>query len=209
MRLLCTLLILLLFSRAVAQGEAPDSILMSKPDKVQIGHYLIFKTGALLKGCESCLPFEAANFTASAESGIRVGREISIGGGFGFNSFHGIHSVPVFGNFSLNFGKKSQVITGLRLGGSKITRYEDAYGDYGLKRRNGGRLFEPYMGYMIAYHDLRIYFLAGYLKQRFRVQYEYPNYLYINGVLTEFEPSTRDVITDLRRLSLTVGVGWK
>lgn len=196
---------------ALAQDGIQTDSLVEKPagKKVVLGHYFIFKAGPIIKGCQSCSPFESVSFTGSAESGIRIGRELSIGGGFGFNSFYSVHTIPVFGNISLNIGKKNQVITGLRLGGSKIARFEDAYGEYGLKERKAGRLFEPYAGYMIAYHDLRIYLLVGFLKQRIKSNYEYPNWYYVDGVLTEFDPSTRSVMTDYRRMTFTLGIGWK
>lgn len=192
-----------------AQDIAATDTTEFQPDSHHsLRYYFLMRSGMLLYGADAAMPTMSVGSMFSFENGLRIGQHLSVGGGMGMNSYHYVRIVPVFGNVSAGLGRKNQLLFGWRYGVARITRHSNAWGDYGLVGRKAGAMSEIYVGYAIKYHDVRLSLTAGYLRQRISNYYEYPNILWVNGTLTEMDPSTREVKMQLSRLAVTLGVGW-
>lgn len=190
-----------------AQSNTSDSV-----RRKRIEYYFQFQSGALV-GCNSCDNGKQVSFTSSFTNGVKIGRKLRVGAGFGFDSYVDWNIVPVFASASWDLlvkkGKKNvlflQFDYGDGIGGWKPVQYDE----YGLTDTQFGKMYSYSIGYRIKYDQLRITLGVGRKTQLVNSYYEYPTYYLRNNLYVPGDPSRTEIKTQMNRFSVFMAIGWK
>lgn len=177
--------------------------------KGRVEYYFQFQSGALV-GCNSCDNGKQVSFTSSFINGVKIGRKLRVGAGFGFDSYVDWNIVPFFASASWDLiGKKNvlflQFNYGDGIGGWRPVQYEE----YGLIDSEFGKMYSYSVGYRIKYEQLRITLGIGQKTQMVTTNYEYPTYYLRNNLYVQGDPSRTEIKNQMNRLAVFMAIGWK
>jgi hypothetical protein len=173
-------------------------------------YFFNVQVGPLI-GCNDCSKGKDITFTSSTLHGTTIGKKLRTGIGIGFNSYHLWQTLPVFASASWDLlgTKNTQALfVQLDYGWSAAWKqYEDS--DFALANVEGGKMIKAQVGYRIKYHNLKIAWAIGSKFQEVSAYYEYPTFYYNEeGMLVEGTPNTTTVKKDMKRLVLSLSIGW-
>jgi hypothetical protein len=184
-----------------------DSVISEK----FIGYFFNVQVGSLI-GCTDCIAEKEVSFTASTVHGITIGKKLRVGGGLGFDSYYGWQTVPFFGSVSWDLlGSKNTnaLFIQCNYGWSSPWRTEKAW-EYMQSSVDGGQMFYGMAGVRLKYYDLRLSFSVGGKVQQVYSYFDTPTFYYdINGNLISGTSSRTTIAETMKRLAVTVTIGWK
>lgn len=150
-------------------------------------------------------------FTTSTLHGITLGRKLRAGIGLGFDSYDSWQSTPLYGSVSWDLlgTKNTQALFAqFDYGWSKAWKQRDDT-DFDLADSKGGKMYNALIGYRIKYHKLKIGLSVGSKFQQVYAYYEYPTYYYtVEGIIMEGSPTKKTIQKDMKRLILSLVIGW-
>jgi hypothetical protein len=156
-----------------------------------------------------------AGFNMSATLDFYITNRLTAGPGLGFDSYHQMQAMPLFGSVRYDFGTmkhalQNKVFLQLSYGWSYAWLYKDIRdNEYGFKNSDGGRFANYQIGYRIAYDKIDISFMVGLKGQRSTLNYEYPNYSYSSLIIYQGSPNRKTVNKDSWSTSVGVAISWK
>lgn len=178
-----------------------------------VEYFYQVKMGTLI-GCTKCSDGKQISFSGSTTHGIKLGRRVRVGAGFGLDSYLAWNIVPVFGSVSWDMPTKKNAANALFVhfdyGGAlavwrPMIYIEDQFQDVEVQRN-----YTYGLGYRIKSNNLRISAGIGRKSQKVTSYYSYPTYYFnANGEYVMGEPSTQTTKNIYNRLMIWMAVGWK
>lgn len=196
---------LLISVSGFAQVVQPDSLNNTR----KISYFFSLQTASMI-GCNDCGKGKEITFSGAITQGIRIKR-FGLGIGLGHDSYRDWNTAPVFLSASWDvFKEKNTLVLKVDYGTSLKTwrYYPYEYPEYGYKETTGGATFNPSMGYRVHSGKIHVTFSIGYKTQTIRDMYEFPTWHWNGTQYVEGDPSRRTIKHDLRRLMLSLAVGW-
>ena len=187
---------ILLFILFVICISAQAQVDNSMPSKRKVIYYNNFLAGGLLGA-----PGTGSGLTFSTTHGIRINR-LSVGAGFGFDSYFDWKTVPVFGTIEFDFAKIKRNAFFLQFNAgyadaARINR-EEWITEY---REYGGVMTSFMLGYKIRVEKFSMYVLAGHKSQE-------ANYSYNPQPWSSFaSPPNYSVEENMNRFVVQLGFG--
>ncbi len=181
----------------------------TKNDK-KIEYFFNVQVGSLI-GCNDCGTKEVM-FTASTLHGVTLRKKLRAGIGVGFDSYDSWQTLPIYGSVSWDLlgTKNTQALfVQFDYGWSKAWKNLPV-AEYGLADDTGGKTYNAIAGYRIRYHDVKIGLSVGSKFQEVTSYYEFPSYVFSeDGIWVEGPPSTSAVRRSMKRLMVSLTIGWK
>jgi hypothetical protein len=187
------ILLFILFVICISAHAQVDSGL---PSKRKVIYYNNFLAGGLLGASGT-----GSGLTLSTTHGIRINR-LSVGAGFGFDSYFDWKTVPVFGTVEFDFAKIKRNAFFLQFNAgyadAKRINREEWITEY---REYGGVMTSFMLGYKIRAEKFSLYVLAGHKSQE-------ANYSYNPQPWSSFaSPPNYSVEENMNRLVVQLGFG--
>jgi len=194
--------------RANPFAEVPgDSTASNK----YIQYFFNVQVGSLI-GCSDCISEKEVSFTASTVHGITVGDKFRLGGGLGFDSYMDWQTMPVFASLSwdlLGTRNTNALFLQFNYGFALPWRTEHLL-EVGATGVDGGQMVYGMAGMRLKYHDLRISFSIGGKVQAVSSYFETPNFYWdVNGNPIQGTSTKTTIEETMKRLALTMSIGWK
>ena len=176
-----------------------------------IKYFFELNAGALT-GCDNCTANNSTTFTASTVHGLTIGKKFRAGAGIGFDSYEGWQTLPFFGQLGYDLlGTRSTnaLFLEARYGWSHAWDNRVPF-QPGRVDVDGGSTFSGQIGYGVKYHNLRLGLLFGFRQQFVFSTVEYPTYYWNGqGILVEGAPNTMSLTREMRRVMISLQVGWQ
>jgi hypothetical protein len=175
-----------------------------------IKYYFHVNAGALT-GCDNCTASNPTTFTTSTVHGVTIGRKLRAGAGLGFDSYEGWQTLPLFGEISYDLigtRNRNALFLAVQYGWAHAWDNRVPF-EPSLVGVDGGSLLGGQAGYRIKYHNIRVGLLFGLRRQFVSSDFHYPTY-YLNaqGILVEGSPNTVSIEREMRRVMISLQVGW-
>jgi hypothetical protein len=204
MKQIAILFLLVASGDLLAQSPVNDSLRAKK-----VEYFFQLQTGALV-GCNSCGDGKQVSFSSAFSNGVKIGRKLRVGAGFGLDSYFNWNLLPVFGMASWDLiGKKNVLFVDLNFGNAIAGWRPEAIDEYGYTDSRYGNMYSYSIGYRIKYEQMRIAVGVGQKTQFVTSYYEYPTYYWRNNNYVMGEPGRKEIKNEINRLAVWLSIGWK